>query len=110
MVMSLLLVVQAITFSLTVNRFGTNITLRYPVAEKVDLIEVCVEAEGIDEQHPSSAHWYQNECWAPRFNVEQFTLRAGTVHVRAHLTLSESSHREKLSTPVWQVRPEPETP
>lgn len=96
-----------LTFSLTINRFGTNAVLRYPVATGVTWVEVCTEIEGVDPK--SSDRWFINSCWTPRFAVEEVKLPPGSLSIRAVLEITEDSHHSFLRTPKQQVRPEPET-
>src|SRR3990167_1354098 len=89
-------VIQALTFSVTVGRYGQNAVLRYPVADKVYWIEVCVEAEGYDPKTPYGEGWQSNSCWVPRFKVEELRLDPGTVTLKARLHISEDGHRSIL--------------
>lgn len=100
-------VIQALTFSVTVGRYGNNAVLRYPVADKLHWVEVCVETEGYDPKSPSAEGWQANSCWVPRFKVEELRLEPGTTSLRAHLHISEDGYRSWLHTPVIQVRPRP---
>lgn len=101
-------VIQAITFSVTINRYGTTATLRFPeVTAKLFLVEVCVYTEGYDPKTPTAEHWIRQSCWEPRFKTEELRLAPGTLKLKAQLEISEDSHHSVLHTPVIQVRPEP---
>lgn len=105
--MMVLEIIQALTFSVTVGRYGQHATLRYPVADKVSWIEVCVLAEGHDISRPDSDDWQRNSCWVPRFKVEELRLDPETVTIRASLHISEDGRRSWLHTPTVNVRPIP---
>ena len=107
MLVLLLELIQALTFSVTVGRYGQHATLRYPVADKVSWVEVCVEAEGYYENRPGAEGWNSMSCWVPRFKVEELRLDPGTVTIAAHLNISEDGYRSWLHTPVINVRPRP---
>jgi hypothetical protein len=108
--MNLMLWIASLVFSLTVARNGDHISLQYPVDDKVQWVEVCVESEGrYDPVDPRRAeHWYNKSCWAPRFKIEEYKLKDGAIHVRAHLEISENGNHVTLHTPTMQVRPESE--
>lgn len=93
---SLLQLLHAITFSLTVNKPHNLITLSYP--EKVVWVRVCVESAGVKES------FYHEYCWTPETPIEEFYLDAKTAHVRASLEIREGNRRSTLITPVWQVK------
>lgn len=96
-------IIALLTFSLTVHRNGDAITLRYPEADKLRWVEVCVESEG---KYADRSEWYDLSCWEPRFVTEERRLKDGALHVRATLEITEDGHHSKLRTPVMQVRPE----
>ena len=104
MVMLLVQLMQALTFSITVSQDATRTTLRYPAAEGVSWLQVCVESEGRGERDEP---WYANSCWEPRFPTEEYRLAPDAYYVRAHLTIDQDGKRSTLHTPVLQVRPEP---
>lgn len=102
MLTTILVIVQALTFSVTVGRNTQNVTLRYPVADKVAWIEVCVEVNGYAREERIQ----QTSCWGPRFKVEEYQLPVWATTIRGILEISEDGYRSILRTPVIQVRPE----
>ena len=107
--MSLLWIVRALLFSMTIGRLGDHITLRYPVADHVAWVEVCVTAEGNYPKNLASdpsEHWTTTSCWEPANQTEDYRLQSGTLRVGAELEINEDSHHSFLRTGVKQVRPE----
>ena len=104
MMLLVIQLMQAITFSMTVSQDLTRVMLRYPVSEGVSWLQVCVESEGRGEQDEP---WYTNSCWEPRFVTEEYPLVPNAYHVRAHLTIDQDGKRSTLHTPVLQVHSEP---
>jgi len=104
---TMILLIAALSFTLTVSQYGTNVVLRYPEAPGVHWVEVCVESEGINPKNPGAEHWYKRSCYEPTYRTEMYNLVEGTIHVRAHLEISQDSVHSFLHTPVYQVRPEP---
>lgn len=110
MLVTLLLILQNLLFTLTIARDGTIATLRYPKSVGVTWLEVCVEADGhgdVDIDRNEDAHpWYKSSCWPPRFATEDYELPAQTYHVRARLLIDNKGERRTLNTPIVRVRPE----
>ena len=95
--MSIVAIIQALTFTLTVNHTGQRATLHYPVADHVRWIEVCVIANGTDG-------WSRNSCWTPRYKTEEVPIDPRTVTISAHLAVREHGYRSWFHTPVTRVR------
>ena len=93
------------TFSLTVARAATHITLRYPT-NVGEWRVVCVTVRGKDDdrQNPGDyIEWLTHSCWKPRFRVEEYRLRPNAYTVQGVLDYDGG----QMTTPILTIKPEP---
>lgn len=103
---------EKLPFAITVYKYAQKIALHYPHRDNVQWIRVCVVSEGKldDKYHPGQYERFRQEsCWQPRFGLEDYPLKIGTLTVTASLELKVDDEPKTLIVRAV-VRPEPTEP